>query len=61
LQLGADFVLEVQLLLGKLVLQFLNLAVCDRVFDRDGDLVGYSLEKSDLFIGERALLVAAEG
>src|SRR5580704_623015 len=52
--LAADFFFEIELLLGELVFELRNLAVCQRIFNGDGDLACGLCQKVDVVLGERS-------
>jgi len=53
-----DFLFEIELLLGQLVLEFGNLPVCQRVFNGDGYLSRRPAKEIDVFWRKRSLSLA---
>src|SRR5580658_330125 len=51
--LASDLVFQIQLFLGKLVLQIVNLAVCLCIVQSDRDLAGYFGKQVDVVLLER--------
>src|SRR5260370_21517457 len=56
----ADFIFQIQLLLGELVFQFPNLAVGERILDGESNLVCNLAKETDICLTERIVSESAE-
>src|SRR5580704_715310 len=61
IRVAPDFFFEIELLLGKFLLQFGNLAEGQAILDSDGYLAGRFLEKIDLIRQEGIIGAAVNG
>ena len=59
-QLTANFIFQIQLLLGKLIFEGSDLPIGERVLDCDGHLIGDLGEEIDLVWGKGLLLESGE-